>query len=454
MRRKIFPTMVASAAAVAMILGPAMAASASAIGTSGAATTVDTAAAPDSAIAKILARDPRMSGPVAHKAARRANATTPSLAAPRARAAGATVPLPMTGFTAYGGAVAVDDAHQHVFIAGGEVANGGSMGIVVTDLDGTVQTTIETDTAVTGLFVDSADDTLYASLYDDNAVAAIDVSTLSETQAVAVPRQLLNESSGGRREYRLVGQWPGDVVESRNRVIAGVFAGPRQPCRGARSSRLGGGRPGAGVGLRDRPRGCVVRNAHPACPRPGQRHAGRHRGVGGWPVRLCRRHRQDLPHGRSVAGFHITPTDTISGSVATQGSTYAVGVGWYQKDASESGDLPRRWHGADRAVHAGPAAVGARHRVLPGRFSSVRRHDRRREREPRRRAGRGRDPDEHQPARAALADAGKGVSVHGTITFTNGSTTAPRGRCTSPVPTAPAATPCPTSPRTRAAPSR
>ncbi len=103
--------------------------------------------------------------------------TAAATAAVTATTAGAT-PLPIRAFTALGGSMAVDDAHQHVFVSGGD----GVDGIAVMDFSGNVVTTLETGTAATGLVVDEATGTLYAALFDDNAIALIDTATLSETK--------------------------------------------------------------------------------------------------------------------------------------------------------------------------------------------------------------------------------------------------------------------------------
>lgn len=90
--------------------------------------------------------------------------------------AAAATPLPISAFSTHGGYIAVDNAHQHVFISGGD----GVDGIAVMDFSGTVVTTLETGTATTGLVVDEASGTLYAALYDDNAIALIDTANLTE----------------------------------------------------------------------------------------------------------------------------------------------------------------------------------------------------------------------------------------------------------------------------------
>jgi FG-GAP repeat/FG-GAP-like repeat len=99
--------------------------------------------------------------------------------AQQATFATAATPLPVDGYAWQESAdMAVDDANRHVFISGGDM----SKGLAVADFSGNVVAALETGEAVTGLAIDPDAGVLYAGLYNDDAVAVIDLVTLAETK--------------------------------------------------------------------------------------------------------------------------------------------------------------------------------------------------------------------------------------------------------------------------------
>ncbi|MFC0112699.1 YncE family protein [Kibdelosporangium aridum] len=94
-----------------------------------------------------------------------------SLAAAPIAAAGQE--LPLSGF----GDVAVDNAHQRVFVSGGSSSNG----VVVTDFSGRVRAVIENQPGADGLELSADGTRLYVALSAGDAISAIDTSTLAQT---------------------------------------------------------------------------------------------------------------------------------------------------------------------------------------------------------------------------------------------------------------------------------
>jgi hypothetical protein len=86
--------------------------------------------------------------------------------------------LPLAG----GGWMAVDGAHEHVFVSGGT----GTSAIVVLDFDGNIVTTVTGEEGASGMVVDGATGTLYAALADADAISQIDTATLAETSRMSV----------------------------------------------------------------------------------------------------------------------------------------------------------------------------------------------------------------------------------------------------------------------------
>jgi WD40 repeat protein len=103
-------------------------------------------------------------------------------------AAGGTITqLPLSAF----GGMAVDGAHQRVFVSGGA----GTSSIVVLDFTGAIVKTITGQGGATGMVVDESSGTLYVALRDNTSITKIDTATLAETSRMSVapislPRQL------------------------------------------------------------------------------------------------------------------------------------------------------------------------------------------------------------------------------------------------------------------------
>lgn len=92
-------------------------------------------------------------------------------------AAAEVAPLPLPTFAD----MAVDDAHGHLFLTAGA----GQDGILVTDLAGTVVTSIGGQQGAKGLALSPDGTRLYAALADAHAVSEIDTATLTETRRFA-----------------------------------------------------------------------------------------------------------------------------------------------------------------------------------------------------------------------------------------------------------------------------
>ena len=88
-----------------------------------------------------------------------------------------TTLLPFPGSSGDGIWIAVDDAHQHVFVSGGP----GNSSIVVLDYAGNIVDTITGEPGASQMALDAATHTLYVALHDATAISAIDTSTLTET---------------------------------------------------------------------------------------------------------------------------------------------------------------------------------------------------------------------------------------------------------------------------------
>jgi hypothetical protein len=82
----------------------------------------------------------------------------------------------------YGGWMAVDGTHSHVFVSGGT----GTSAIQVLDFDGTIVGTVTGQQGASGLVVDESTDTLYAALHDATAISVIDTATLTESSRMSV----------------------------------------------------------------------------------------------------------------------------------------------------------------------------------------------------------------------------------------------------------------------------
>src|SRR5688500_14721064 len=88
-------------------------------------------------------------------------------------AAGGTITqLPLSAF----GGMAVDGAHQRVFVSGGA----GTSSIVVLDFTGAIVKTITGQGGATGMVVDESSGTLYVALRDNTSISKIDTATLAE----------------------------------------------------------------------------------------------------------------------------------------------------------------------------------------------------------------------------------------------------------------------------------
>jgi hypothetical protein len=82
-------------------------------------------------------------------------------------------PLPFDDSSSWGD-IAVDEAHGHVFVSGGQ----GTTGVVVTDLDGQILETIPDLAGAEGMVLSQDGSTLYVALVDGKAIAAVDTATL------------------------------------------------------------------------------------------------------------------------------------------------------------------------------------------------------------------------------------------------------------------------------------
>jgi hypothetical protein len=107
--------------------------------------------------------------------------------------AGTATPLALTSF----GELAVDDAHEHVFVSSGPFGSS----IVVLDFDGNVVTTITGQQGARGMALDAASGILYVALENASAISRIDTTTLTEvsrfaTTGMSGPRSLA--LAGGR----------------------------------------------------------------------------------------------------------------------------------------------------------------------------------------------------------------------------------------------------------------
>jgi len=90
-------------------------------------------------------------------------------------AADTATPLPFSSSQSVW--VAVDDAHQHVFVSDGP----GNSSIVVLDYAGNIVDTITGESGASQMALDAATHTLYVTLHDATAISAIDTDTLTET---------------------------------------------------------------------------------------------------------------------------------------------------------------------------------------------------------------------------------------------------------------------------------
>ncbi|MEV0678831.1 hypothetical protein AB0I60_20165 [Actinosynnema sp. NPDC050436] len=98
-----------------------------------------------------------------------AAATAVTVVAP----ASAAQRLPLSGF----GDIAVDSAHQRVFISGGASSNG----IVVTDFSGRVRATVANQPGADGLQLSADGTRLYVALSAGDGISVLDTTTLAET---------------------------------------------------------------------------------------------------------------------------------------------------------------------------------------------------------------------------------------------------------------------------------
>jgi hypothetical protein len=101
-----------------------------------------------------------------------------SVLAPNGALAGSITQLP---FTTWGG-IAVDGAHQHVFVTGGA----GTSSIVVLDFNGTIVKTITGQGGASGMVLDESSGTLYVALRDNTSISKIDTATLAESSRMSV----------------------------------------------------------------------------------------------------------------------------------------------------------------------------------------------------------------------------------------------------------------------------
>ena len=113
-------------------------------------------------------------------------ATQPALA-------GTATPLSLTSL----GGIAVDDAHQQVFVSSGQFGSS----IVVLDFDGELVTTITGQQGANGMALNPSTGTLYVALQNASAISRIDTETLTEisrfaTTGMAEPRKVA--LAGGR----------------------------------------------------------------------------------------------------------------------------------------------------------------------------------------------------------------------------------------------------------------
>jgi YVTN family beta-propeller protein len=87
--------------------------------------------------------------------------------------ANSTDRLDLPGF----GAIAVDQAHKHLFVSGGRTSNS----VVVTDLSGRPKRTVDGQSGATGLVLSADGRQLYVALTAGDAISVIDTKTLKET---------------------------------------------------------------------------------------------------------------------------------------------------------------------------------------------------------------------------------------------------------------------------------
>jgi hypothetical protein len=92
-------------------------------------------------------------------------------------AADATTLLPFPGSAGANIWMAVDDAHQHVFVSAGP----GTSSIVVLDYAGNIVDTITGEPGASQMALDVSTHMLYVALHDATAISAIDTDTLTET---------------------------------------------------------------------------------------------------------------------------------------------------------------------------------------------------------------------------------------------------------------------------------
>ncbi|WP_345462446.1 hypothetical protein [Actinoallomurus oryzae] len=100
-------------------------------------------------------------------------AATLGALAPAAYASSGSSSLPLPGY----GAMAVDDAHGHVFVSSGPTGNG----IVVTDFYGRVKKTIDNEPGADGLALSADGTKLYVALSQGDGISVVDTSTLEQT---------------------------------------------------------------------------------------------------------------------------------------------------------------------------------------------------------------------------------------------------------------------------------
>jgi hypothetical protein len=104
-------------------------------------------------------------------------------ASPNTVIVGQGTPLSFHGF----GMVAVDDAHEHVFVTGDPTEWQSNSTIAVLDFSGNLVTTITGEQGASFMLVDEARDALYVSLSGPTgAVARIDLDTLTETARISL----------------------------------------------------------------------------------------------------------------------------------------------------------------------------------------------------------------------------------------------------------------------------
>lgn len=88
-----------------------------------------------------------------------------------------TTLLPFSSSSAGNIWLAVDDAHQHVFVSGGPATSS----IVVLDYAGNIVKTITGEGGASEMALDPSTHTLYVALHDATAISKIDTATLTET---------------------------------------------------------------------------------------------------------------------------------------------------------------------------------------------------------------------------------------------------------------------------------